>query len=111
MAVKLSGWDTMKRSWNILKQNYNQGLQGMTAYTSHYHIHTHTNYLLTAFKNDPEAKKFFDEDGDGKVSAKEMSVAGKKLFTGTAQQKKAVLMHLRCVFVAIDPQEVITFIL
>eukprot|EP01084_Bolivina_argentea_P206198 352093_1 len=86
MAVQLSGWDTIKRSWTILKRNYSEGMD--------------------AFEKDPNAKKFFDKDGDGQVSAQEIGSATKVLFTGTADQKQAVLLNLRCVFVAVDPQEV-----
>ena len=86
MAIQLSGWKTIQESWKILKRNYNEGME--------------------AFQNDPNAKKFFDADGDGKISASEIGSAGKMLVSGTAEQKKAVLLNLRCVFVAIDPQEV-----
>eukprot|EP01083_Nonionella_stella_P149973 477050_1 len=40
MAVQLSVWDTIKRSWTILKRNYSEGMD--------------------AFEKDPNAKKFFD---------------------------------------------------
>lgn len=86
MAIQLSGWKTIQESWKILKRNYNEGME--------------------AFENDPNAKQFFDADGDGKISASEIGSAGKMLVSGTAEQKKAVLLNLRCVFVAIDPQEV-----
>jgi len=86
MAIRLSGWDTIKSSWNTLKRNYREGTE--------------------AFHNDPAAQKFFDADGDGKVSAEEVAKVGKKFFAGTAEEKKMVLMNLRCVFVAIDPNEV-----
>eukprot|EP00486_Rosalina_sp_Unknown_P015234 CAMPEP_0201580902 /NCGR_PEP_ID=MMETSP0190_2-20130828/58656_1 /ASSEMBLY_ACC=CAM_ASM_000263 /TAXON_ID=37353 /ORGANISM="Rosalina sp." /LENGTH=236 /DNA_ID=CAMNT_0048017885 /DNA_START=20 /DNA_END=727 /DNA_ORIENTATION=+ len=86
MAVQLSGWKTMVESWNVLKRNYKEGME--------------------AFQKDPDAKKFFDADGDGRISASEIGTAGKMLISGSAEQKKAVLLNLRCVFVAIDPQEV-----
>merc|ERR1712024_426188 len=86
MAIQLSGWQTIKNSWTVLKRNYYEGME--------------------AFEKDPNAKKFFDKDGDGQISAKEIGSVGKMLFTGSAEQKKAVLLNLRCVFVAIDPQEV-----
>ena len=86
MAIQISGWKTITDSWAILKQNYNEGME--------------------AFEKDPKAKKFFDKDGDGNISAKEIGSAGKMLFTGTPQQKKAILLNLRCVFVAVDPQQV-----
>eukprot|EP01083_Nonionella_stella_P108993 317350_1 len=86
MAVQLSCWDTIKRSWTIFKRNYSEGID--------------------AFEKDPNAKKFFEKDGDGQVSAEEIGSATRVLFTGTAGQKQAVLLDLRCVFVAVDPQEV-----
>lgn len=86
MAVRLSGWETMKKSWNILRTNYREGTE--------------------AFRNDPAAQKFFDKDGDGRISSDEIASAGKLLFKGTSEEKKMVLMNLRCVFVAIDPNQV-----
>jgi len=88
MAVQLSGWDTIKKSWGILMENYREGME--------------------AFQNDPKAKKFFDKDGDGSISTEEVAEAGKMLFRGTKEEKKMVLMNLRCVFVAIDPNEVMS---
>ena len=61
---------------------------------------------MEAFEKDPNAKKFFDTDGDGKISASEIGSVGKMLMSGSAEEKKAVLLNLRCVFIAIDPQEV-----
>lgn len=86
MAIRLSGWETMKKSWNILKSNYHEGME--------------------AFHNDPAAQKFFDKDGDGSVSAEEIAGVGKMFLSGSAEEKKMVLMNLRCVFVAIDPNQV-----
>eukprot|EP00485_Elphidium_margaritaceum_P017011 CAMPEP_0202730050 /NCGR_PEP_ID=MMETSP1385-20130828/186444_1 /ASSEMBLY_ACC=CAM_ASM_000861 /TAXON_ID=933848 /ORGANISM="Elphidium margaritaceum" /LENGTH=358 /DNA_ID=CAMNT_0049396323 /DNA_START=31 /DNA_END=1107 /DNA_ORIENTATION=- len=86
MAVQLSGLDTMKQAWATLKRNYRDGVE--------------------AFQNDPNARKFFDQDGDGQVSAKEFGSVTQRLFTGSAADKQAVLMHLRCVFVAVDPNQV-----
>lgn len=88
MAVRLSGWATIKKSWSILRRNYREGME--------------------SFEQDPAAKKFFDRDGDGRISGAEIGSAGKMLFSGSADQKKMVLMNLRCVFVAIDPNEVMS---
>merc|ERR550525_2168411 len=86
MAVRLSGWDTIKKSWGILMENYREGKE--------------------SFENDPKARKFFDKDGDGRISGDEVAEAAQLLLKGTKEEKKLILMNLRCVFVAIDPNEV-----
>eukprot|EP00484_Ammonia_sp_Unknown_P020778 CAMPEP_0197026324 /NCGR_PEP_ID=MMETSP1384-20130603/6436_1 /TAXON_ID=29189 /ORGANISM="Ammonia sp." /LENGTH=355 /DNA_ID=CAMNT_0042454967 /DNA_START=30 /DNA_END=1097 /DNA_ORIENTATION=+ len=86
MAVQLSGWNTIKESWRVLKTNYNRGYD--------------------AFRNDKQAIAFFDKDGSGEVDAKEIAEAAGKFFRGTAEEKKMILIHLKCVFREIDPQQV-----
>jgi hypothetical protein len=84
--VQLSGWDTVKQSYSVIKRNITQAQE--------------------AFANDADAQKYFDKDGDGRVSISELSDAAKTVFRGSADERNKVLMNLRCVFVAVDPHEV-----
>eukprot|EP01084_Bolivina_argentea_P160731 279858_1 len=88
MAVQISGLETMKKSWKIIKKNYNEGME--------------------AFRQDEKAQQFFDRDGDGTVSLREICEGIKMLVSGTTDQKRSVLTNLRCVFVAIDPQQLMS---
>jgi len=86
MAVRLSGWETIKKSWNVLRANYRAGME--------------------AFARDPAAQRYFDRDGDGVVSGAEMGRASMQLLSGSAEQKRLILTNLRCVLVAIEPAQV-----
>jgi len=86
MAVRLSGWTRIRESWAVLRANYRAGME--------------------AFARDPAAQRFFDRDGDGSVSASEMGSALSTAMSGSAEEKKLILMNLRCVLVAIEPAQV-----
>lgn len=89
-AIQLTGWKQIKTSYNTIKLNYDKA-------------------LIAALK-DKNAMKFLDEDGDGDISLKEQVNAFVVFIKADANTKFEILKQMRSVFVAVDPQEVCTYI-